>query len=126
MSSYISSDFSAPSPAGIPDSQPAAVATPAPQPRAVQADTVHLSEKAQALQLSHQGEGVSQIKSALGITTAEVDSDLGETVATVAAAAPSGGGGHAAAPAKQAGSDASTAPAASTTPAPSAAKAPAK
>jgi hypothetical protein len=87
-------------------------------------DTVHLSQGAQIEQMAQQGESASAIASSTGLTTSEVDSDLGisTTAPSVAVAAPSGhhGGEHraAAAPASAAAAPAATSGSKTATPAP--------
>jgi len=83
MASSPATDLSVPYVSSVAVSAPVAVSTPAPQPAAEPVDTVELSEAAQVLQLSQEGQSASQIGSILGLTTAEVDSDLGETVAVI-------------------------------------------
>jgi hypothetical protein len=60
-------------------------------------DTVHLSQPVQIQQMAQQGESVSSIANATGLTLSEVDSDLGisTTSSNVPVAVPRGhGGGH--------------------------------
>jgi hypothetical protein len=51
----------------------------APSTSQQEADTVEISDSAQAIALNQQGQSVSQIAVSLGITTQEVDSYLGIT-----------------------------------------------
>jgi len=86
MASYPATDLSVPYVSSVAPSAPVAVSAPVPEPVAEPTDTVHLSQAAQVLQLSQEGQSASQIGSSLGLTTAEVNADLGQTVAAILSA----------------------------------------
>jgi hypothetical protein len=86
MASYSATDLSAPYVHSVTGSEPVAVVGHGSAPFSEPADTVHLSEAAQVLQLSQEGQSASQIGSSLGLTTAEVNADLGQIVAAALAA----------------------------------------
>ena len=86
MASYPATDLSLSTTITI--ASQASISTPIPAtPATIEPDTVHLSQSAQVLLLSQQGQSASQIGGSLGLTTAEVDADLGEVMATILATA---------------------------------------